>query len=107
VHGSWSPDGTRLALATVRSGRIDVDVVEIQTGAAETIHTGGWHPVWLSPSRIAFVDELGPDQWDGHLALIDPATRATTVLPGGPHVRGFFGFSRLDAHGPGGSEPSS
>jgi Tol biopolymer transport system component len=97
---SWSPDGTRLALSVDRADAIHIDLLDLGTGALTTVHTGGWHPVWLSGSRIAFISESGPKFWDGKLALMDLTTRATKVLPGGPHVRGFWVATRLDAHVP-------
>lgn len=94
----WSPDGTRLVLPTIRSRGLEVDVVDVATGASDTIHPDGWHPRWLSPRKIVLLAPAEADSWDAHLTLVDPATHATDVLDDGPHVRGYFGFSRLDAH---------
>lgn len=67
---AWSPDGTRIAFHSWRTGDLEIFVVNAD-GSGETQLTteGGESPTWLPDGRIGFVDHSGPD---GEIAVMDP-----------------------------------
>ena len=93
VQPTWSPDGKRLAFASARGDRWDVELVsdiylvDAAGGEPELLTSadaGCASPVWEPEGgRIAFEYTPGPpDDWPRHvqIAVVDAATREQKVL---------------------------
>ncbi|WP_190344801.1 protein kinase domain-containing protein [Streptomyces venezuelae] len=85
---SWSPDGKRLAVLSVRNGVQQLFVITLATGSARQLTTGSTpveDPAWSPDGRqIAVSLQAGRDNWQIH--LVDPeapgsAPRQVTRLP--------------------------
>src|SRR5262249_46690626 len=78
---AWSPDGTRVAYATVRDGACRLDVLDIATGGAHPLDAGSScpFPLRFSPAedRIAFTAWTGSDF---EVRLVDVSGGASTVV---------------------------
>lgn len=82
VEAAWSPDGTRIAFASNRSGDTELYLYTVSSGAITRLTTrtgsdGG--PTWLKDGRIVFTCVTGIQF---RLCMVDPATPGTiTTLP--------------------------
>jgi TolB protein len=77
VEPAWSPDGSRVAFASNRSGDTELYLLNVGTGAVTrlTTRTGSdGAPTWLADGRIVFTCVSGTQF---HLCLVDPAAPAT------------------------------
>jgi tricorn protease len=85
AHAAVSPDGTHVAFTAAFDGPIEVYVQRLVDGAAPTrltyeiagVAVVGWTP----DGAVLYATRRHADLPGVHLARIDPATRATTVLP--------------------------
>jgi hypothetical protein len=84
----FSPDGGRIAYATVAEGtdcgtwqqQTTMRILDIAGGTAKGLSTPGLQPVaWLPDGRILATRTVGP-AGDTQLVLVDPASGATTTL---------------------------
>jgi Tol biopolymer transport system component len=82
VEPAWSPDGTRVAFASNRSGDTELYLLTLGTGTVTrlTTRTGSdGAPTWLANGHIAFTCVQGT-QW--RLCEVDPAVPGTvSVIP--------------------------
>jgi len=82
VEPAWSPDGTRVAFASNRSGDTELYLVTVGTGTVTRLTTRAGSdgaPTWLSDGRIVFTCVQG---LQFRLCLVDPAAPGTvTVIP--------------------------
>lgn len=82
----WSPDGTRIAFASARTGSTDIFVVSANGGTPEriTTHSGNETPLtWLNDSTILFSASLSPS----HHALNDAFFGQTYTVVAKPGAR--------------------
>jgi Tol biopolymer transport system component len=76
VEGAWSPDGSKVAFASNRSGDTELYIYTVATGIVTrlTTRTGSdGAPTWLSDGRIVYTCVSGSTF---HLCLVDPANPA-------------------------------
>jgi hypothetical protein len=76
VEPAWSPDGTRLAFASNRSGDTELYILTVSSGVVTrlTTRTGSdGAPTWLSDGRIVYTCTSGTTF---HLCIVDPANPA-------------------------------
>lgn len=82
VEPAWSPDGSRVAFASNRSGDTELYLLTVGTGAVTrlTTRTGSdGAPTWLADGRVVFTCVQGTQF---RLCLVDPAAPGTiTTLP--------------------------
>lgn len=83
VEPAWSPDGTRVAFASNRTGDTELYLLTVGTGALTrlTTRTGSdGAPSWLKDGRIVFTCIQGSQF---RLCIIDPANPAAgaTIIP--------------------------
>ena len=81
---AWSPDGTQIALASLRDGRTSLSLVDVATGERRTLFAGDgtWSQLTWAGDRIAAVygDVSNPPR----VVLVDPlAGRGTRGSPPG------------------------
>ncbi|HEX6747800.1 MAG TPA: hypothetical protein VF092_10955 [Longimicrobium sp.] len=82
VEGAWSPDGTRVAFASNRSGDTELYILTVATNVVTrlTTRTGSdGAPTWLADGRIVYTCTQGAQF---RLCIIDPANAAAggTIL---------------------------
>ena len=76
VEPAWSPDGTRVAFASNRSGDTELYILTVATGTVTrvTTRTGSdGAPTWLADGRIVYTCTSGSTF---HLCIVDPANPA-------------------------------
>jgi hypothetical protein len=82
VEPAWSPDGTRIAFASNRSGDTELYLYTVAGGTITRLTTragSDGSPTWLKDGRIVFTCVTGIQF---RLCLVDPATPGTiTTLP--------------------------
>jgi TolB protein len=79
VEPAWSPDGSRIAFASNRSGDTELYLLNVGTGTVTrlTTRTGSdGAPTWLADGRIVFTCIQGTQF---RLCLVDPAAPATII----------------------------
>jgi len=83
VHPMWSPDGSRLAYASDRSGSLQIWIHDVASGDLQQLtQNGGDRPVW-SPSGTEIAFSARGERGGGAINVISVATGRERTLRGG------------------------
>ena len=95
--GSWSPDGRHIAFTSSRSGRLNIHLITVESGAIEQLtHNGGATAPHYSPNgrEIIYVQH-GASFWSNIFLMTADGTRQQPLLPPKPGlvIRAYPRFS--------------
>jgi Tol biopolymer transport system component len=78
-----SPDGRRVATASLEAGRLLLRVVDLERGTEDVPHIAGmnWNPVWTPDGRLSFTSMRKGD-FDVYVKDVDSAAPEAAVLTG-------------------------
>ena len=80
VEAAWSPDGTRIAFASNRTGDTELYILTVATSTVTRLTTRAGSdgaPTWLADGRIVYTCTQGAQF---RLCIIDPANPAGAAL---------------------------
>jgi DNA-binding winged helix-turn-helix (wHTH) protein/Tol biopolymer transport system component len=109
--GAWgvSPDGTKLALGTPDAAHAQISVIDLSSGAKQTIPADVSNPIgnvawtangtgWFLSTRTALGSDLYYLKPSGHATLLRQVTGGSWVVPAPDGRKVAFGDQRIDSN---------